>query len=428
MIRDFTACALLPVLICSMFGGQAFARPNVLLVYSDDQRYDTIAALGNREIHTPTLDGLVRRGFTFTNAYCQGGNTPAVCTPSRTQLLSGKSTFHAPPPEAKTYDGPTLGKTFRDAGYRTLCVSKPGNSFAAAHRHFESIVHIPHIGAETNQKCADAVLDYLKDPASGQPFFIYFAPSMPHDPRTAEPRFHAMYDPAKLSLSENFLPEVPVDFGVLGIRDELLAAYPRRPEEMRQHLAEYYACISSLDYHLGRILEALKSSQRLDNTIVIFSSDQGLAVGGRHALMGKQNLYEHFKPPLVLAGPGIPQGQSAALVYLFDLFPTACELSGVPVPPECDGVSLVPVIRGEQSQVRDALFAVYRDTQRMVREERWKLFWYPKLDRFQLFDLSTDPDELTDLAGAPASAPRLAEMKQLMAAEQQRFDDPLPRP
>jgi arylsulfatase A-like enzyme len=418
-----TRLALLAVFALA---GPAAARPNVLFVFTDDQRFDTVAALGNTEIVTPTLDALVGRGFTFTNAYCQGGNSPAVCVPSRTQLLTGKSTFRTPNPQAKTYDQPTLGRTFRDAGYATLCVSKPGNSFRAAHDHFEKVVHIPHSGASTNAKCADAVLDYLKTADAKKPFFIYYAPSMPHDPRTAEPEFHAKYDPAKLTLSKNFRKEVPVDFGVLGIRDEKLAAYPRAEAEMKKHLADYYACVTSLDHHLGRILEALKASKQLDNTLVVFTSDQGLAVGGRHGLMGKQNLYEHFKSPLIVAGPGIPKGKSDALVYLYDLFPTCCEATGVDTPKACDGTSLLPVVTGKKKAVRDALFCVYTGTQRMVRDGRFKLLWYPKVEKVELFDLTADPDELANLAADPKHADTLVRMKKVMAAEQARFGDTLP--
>jgi arylsulfatase A-like enzyme len=404
------------------------APPDVLFVYTDDQACDTIRALGNAQIQTPTLDRLVERGFSFTNAYCQGGQSPAVCIPSRVMLLTGKSTFRTPPYRAATYDGATLGKTFRDAGYTTLCVSKPGNSFIPAHQHFEHVVHIPHRGAETNALCADAVLEFLRGDDGSRPFFIYFAPSMPHDPRTAEQEFHRLYDPETLALPAHFMPEQPLDIGVLDIRDEQLAAYPRRPDEMRRHLADYYACITSLDHHLGRILRALEEANRLDETLIVFSSDQGLAVGGRHGLMGKQNLYEHFKSPLIFAGPGVPQGRSAALVYLFDLFPTVCDLCGVPIPMECDGASLAPILRGEKPAVRDALFAVYLDSQRMVRDERWKLLWYPKLGRFQLFDLETDPHERTNLAENPHFADTFAALKAKLRAEQERFgDDKAPR-
>jgi len=402
--------------------------PNVILIFADDQRMDTIHALGNAEIRTPNLDALVDRGFHFTNAYCQGSMVPAVCTPSRTMLLTGKSLFRIPNPTAKTYDGPTLGGTFRKAGFNTLCVSKPGNSFRVGHEAFETVVHIPHSGPPTNQKCADATIDFLKEQSAEKPFFVYLAPSMPHDPRTAEPEFHKMYDPEKITLSKNFLPKHPFDNGELEVRDEKLAKTPRDPAEMRKHVADYYACITSLDHHLGRVLTTLKEKNVFDNTVVVFTSDQGLAVGGRHGLMGKQNLYEHFKSPLILAGPGVPKGNSEALVYLFDLFPTLCSLARIEVPNAVEGADLSPILRGETRAVRKSLFAAYKDVQRMVRDERWKLIWYPKVNRFQLFDLKADPDELNDLSAKPEQTDRLAVMKVLLSGNQEKWGDKAGRP
>jgi arylsulfatase A-like enzyme len=169
----------------------------------------------------------------------------------------------------------------------------------------------------------------------------------------------------------------------------------------------------------------LRETGRADNTIIVYSSDQGLAVGGRHGLMGKQNLYEHFKSPLLIAGPGIPKGKSDALVYLHDLFPTLCELAGTATPKEAEGHSLVPICKGQKPRVRDHLFAAYRDCQRMVRDERWKLLWYPRIDRYQLFDLSRDPWELDDLSGKAEHAARLGELRKRLVHEQKTFDDPL---
>jgi arylsulfatase A-like enzyme len=405
--------------------GFADSPPNILLIYTDDQRFDTIHALGNDEIQTPCLDQLVARGMTFTNAYCQGGASAAVCVPSRVQLLSGRSTFRTPNPK-EPYDGATLGKSFRAAGYQTVAITKPGNSFASAHSDFESLHHIPHVGMETNERCATKAIECIKGLEPDKPFFLYFAPSMPHDPRTAEARFHELYSPTTLTLSDNFMQEVPIDFGVLKIRDEQLAKYPRDPIEMREHLAAYYACITSLDYHLNRVIQTLSEQNRLENTFIVFSSDQGLAVGGRHGLMGKQNLYEHFKSPLIIAGPKVRQGRSDALVYLFDLFPTLCEFAGIPIPDACEGKSLATLCRSDASTShRDFLFARYMDTQRMVRDQRWKLLWYPQINAMQLFDLENDPHELLNLAMKPDYAAVLRDMKQAMGREQIRFGDSL---
>jgi arylsulfatase A-like enzyme len=429
---------LLTVLAAGLLVGPAAAagpagrRPNVVFILSDDQRFDTIAALGNKDIRTPNLDRLVGRGFVFHNAYCQGGLISAVCAPSRTMLMTGRSLFRIPAPGAKTYAGPTLGGVFRAAGYATLHVGKRGNSFRAGNEAFAKVIycHPAPKGADARRTqmdqpkiCADAAIDFLRRHKGEGPFFLYLAPQYPHDPRLAPKEFADRYDPAKIPLPKNFMPRHPFDNGDLLVRDEKLAPHPRTPAVMKRHLADYYACISWLDHQLGRILAELERSGYAKDTLIVFTSDQGLAVGGRHGLMGKQNLYEHFKSPLILAGPGVGKGSSPALVYLFDLFPTLCELTGLAVPRELEGASLVPVLRGERPRVREVLFAAYRDCQRMVRDERWKLLWYPKIKRFQLFDLQRDPWEVADLADRPEHAARLAALKKLLAEQQKAFAD-----
>jgi arylsulfatase A-like enzyme len=142
-----------------------------------------------------------------------------------------------------------------------------------------------------------------------------------------------MYDPKSLPLGENSLPEHPFDNGEMQVRDELLAAYPRDPHEVRRHLAAYYGMITHLDAQIGRVLAALRETGQLDDTIIVLAGDNGLALG-RHGLMGKQSLYEHsIHVPLVICGPGIAAGQrSEALVYLLDIFPTLCDLLGLAAP------------------------------------------------------------------------------------------------
>lgn len=426
MLRFLSVLAIVAIqaayVPCSEAAGP---KPNIVFVLADDQRFDTIAALGNPEIKTPNLDKLVAKGFTFTNAYCQGSMIPAVCAPSRTMILTGRSLFRIPTPQAKTYDGPTLPAVLGEAGYATLHVGKPGNSFRVAHQKFDKNVEIAHQNAPTAQKCADAVIDFVKAHDGKKPFFVYLAPAVPHDPRVAPPEFQKLYDPAKITLSKNFLKEHPFDNGELQVRDEKLAPVPRTEDDMRKHLADYYACITNLDHELGRVLEAIKNAGHADNTIVVFTSDQGLAVGGRHGLMGKQNLYEHFKSPLVLAGPGIPKGKSEELVYLFDLFPTLCGLADVSVPKGIEGESLVPALSGKKLG-RSHLFAGYKDVQRMVRDRTCKLIWYPKVEKFQLFDLSADPDEVKDLSGDAKYAKQLAELRVAMTREQKAWGDTAP--
>jgi arylsulfatase A-like enzyme len=403
-------------------------RPNILFILSDDQRWDTIHALGNDEIQTPNLDRLVEQGFYFSNAYCMGSMTPAVCLPSRTMLLTGRSVWRLPhvtglraPPDVVL-----LPRVLHDAGYVTYHCGKSNNACRYGNAAFDVNVETVKSGPDDMREHADQIVQFLQKHDRSKSFFIYLAPPVPHDPRVAPPKFVQMYDSSKLSLSPNFMPEHPFDNGELKIRDEMLAPHPRSPKEMRQHLADYYACISDLDDQVGRILKSVRELGYSKNTIVIFSSDQGLAVGGRHGLMGKQNLYEHVKPPLVIAGPGIPHGQSDALVYLYDLFPTICEYAKAPIPSVAEGKSLAPVIRGETADVRPYLYAAYRDWQRMVRDKRWKLIEYVVGNQHhtQLFDLTADPDELHNRADDAEDSKALARLRDELIRQARAFGDP----
>ena len=137
------------------------------------------------------------------------------------------------------------------------------------------------------------------------------------------------------------------------------------------------------------------------NDVDFFDVDHGLAVGS-HGLLGKQNLYEHsMRAPLILAGPGIPEGRrDDRFAYLFELHPTLCELAGIELP-EGSGVEGRSLL-GAGGGRRGSVFTAYKGVQRAVRDGRWKLIRYPRIDRTQLFDLAADPHETRDLAGDPA--------------------------
>ena len=127
--------------------------------------------------------------------------------------------------------------------------------------------------------------------------------------------------------------------------------------------------------------------------------------------------------PLIFAGPGIPSGSSASFAYLFDIFPTVCELTQTEVPPGLDGRSLAKIIRGDQQSVRDTVFLAYEDGQRAVRSGDWKLIRYPQVNYSQLFNLREDPDELHNLASEGQHQQKVEEMMALLASEQHAYDD-----
>jgi arylsulfatase A-like enzyme len=260
----------------------------------------------------------------------------------------------------------------------------------------------------TDRHIADGAIEFLRR-RSAQPFFLHVNFTAPHDPLHLPPGYEKKYDPARMTLPANFRPEHPFDHGNAGKRDELLLPLPRTPADVKREIAAYYAVISHLDEQVGRILATLRATGQDQNTIVIFTSDHGLALGS-HGLMGKQNMYEHtIGVPFVMAGPGVPRNRRiGAQIYLRDIFPTVCDLARIPIPDTVEGRSLLPVLSGERTTLYPEIYAYWqRDrtpvpTQQMVRTERWKLIYYSQLDRYQLFDLSADPHELHDLADSSA--------------------------
>jgi arylsulfatase A-like enzyme len=399
----------------------------------DDHRPDGLGALGNPVLKTPNLDRLVDQGATFTRCYTQGSMIGAVCLPSRTMLLTGRSWLRIPgrgEGKGKLDPAVYLPNVIKAAGYETFHAGKGGNEFTAGLQAFDQNLIFDDRGesrAGSSERHADAVIKFLRERGKDRPFYIYLAPPVPHDPRLAPKEFMAMYDPAKIPLPLAFMPMHPWDNGEMTVRDEQLAPWPRTPEDTRRQIADYYACISCFDHHAGRIFETLKAGGQFEKTIIIFTGDNGLSLG-EHGLFGKQNVYEFggMHVPLVVAGPSIPRGRSDALVYLMDLLPTFCDFAGASIPPGVEGKSLAPIIQGKSQKVRDCLYTAYRECMKAVRDDRWKLIRYPLVNKTQLFDLQVDPRELNNLAEKSEYSAKVKEMMTLLEQQQKAYGDEHP--
>ncbi len=427
-MKTIHACALLLVWLASQ-AALAADKPHVVFLFTDDQRADTIGALGFPHVQTPHLDALARRGTVFRNAYCLGGNSPAVCLPSRNMLLSGRAYFRWQGPQAPATDA-TFPAVMKAAGYETYHHGKRGNSALSIQAQFDHNLYLQdqedRTSGEPGKVIVDRAIEFLRSREQARPVCMYLAFANPHDPRVAAEKYLALYRREQVPVPRNFLPLHPFNNGEQFVRDELLAGFPRTEDEVRQHWHEYLAVITALDGHIGRLIDSLKELGMYENTLFVFSSDQGLAMGS-HGLMGKQNLYDAgMKSPLFLAGPGVPQGETAALTYLLDIFPTVCDLVGARIPEGLDGRSLKPVIDGRSAGVRDVLCCAYRDVQRSVRDERYKLIRYPQVNVTQLFDLKSDPDEMNNLAGDSTQADRIKELTAKLAAWQKQLGDTAP--
>ena len=447
MKQPFTFLAFLTLLV-----GRASAadKPNILFLFADDQRADTIAAHGNPHIKTPNLDRLAAAGFSFRSNYCFGGNSGAVCVPSRAMLMSGKTWFHVDTVSlkgAKLLPELLAGKRLRDLRHRQmaqrpalLAARLPARKDHHVRRHVGS-----HQGAgprprprrqadRTSARARSSPASCLRiRPSSFSRATTGRSPSLPTwpSPRRTIPgmpplRYRETYYRNLPPLPANFLPQLPFDNGMMkGGRDENLAAWPRTEAIIRDQLAEYYGLITHMDEQMGRILAALKQSGQADNTLIIYAADNGLALGS-HGLLGKQSVFEHsMRVPLIFAGPGIPRGKSTqAFSYLLDVFPDAVRRDRHrSVRRIWKAKACVPLWEGKKDRVRDSVFLPFIQIQRAVRDERWKLICYPKIGHMQLFDLQTDPDETTNLIDRPEQCrtrPAPAEADEAMAGQGRR--------
>ena len=404
-------------------------QANVLFILTDDQRYDTIGALGNPHINTPNLDQLVRNGFAFERTFC----TTPICTPARAELLTGCDSFRNRVPWFGMPINPELTlmpAAFRDNGYHCMHVGKWHNdghprdndydvtrrvypsdnlNAYARHGHWQRYQEGDvEVEGHSTELFTDAAIEEIAAAPQDKPWFCFLVYNAPHDPHDSPAPFDTMYEAAQMPLLPNHMPEHPIDNGVMMIRDEMLENWPRTQDAMRRYRARYYGMVSHLDHHLGRLLGRLRITGQLENTIILYTGDQGLAIGS-HGLLGKENMYDHsIASPLVIAGPGVTAGgRSRAMSHHMDVMPTLCELAGIPIPASvCGGHSLLPLLRGESERVRDAILCEFcipwnkgelTHVQRAVRTERWKLIWNADPGIFQLFDLERDADELVNL-------------------------------
>lgn len=435
-------------------------KPNILVIITDDQRYNTIHALGNEEINTPNMDNLVKEGTSFTQAHIMGGLSGAVCQPSRAQLLSGRTLYHLrkdgeyiPPSDT------TFPQLFRNNGYITFGTGKWHQDKVTYNRSFDTGDNIlfggmnpPDWGGQYRPKLyhydptgsynqnfwgdhfssiyfADASIQFLeKNKDNKKPFLMYVSFTSPHDPRTAPSWYGHSYKADDVSLPISYEPYPVIDNGELDIRDEMLLPYPRTKEAIKTELAKYYSMISEVDFQIGRIIDKLKEIGQYNNTIIVFAGDNGLNVGD-HGLLGKQNCYESsIRIPLIFSGPGVSKNRKIEkLVYLNDVFPTLCELAKLDVPTTVESKSLKIAFKRNFNEFkgRDHAFFSYLNLQRAIVKDNYKLIIYNVHGNhpLELFDLHKDPNELTNLALKPAYQNKVNELFEYLDKTMKVNDD-----
>ncbi|QLG28860.1 sulfatase-like hydrolase/transferase [Halorarum halophilum] len=411
-------------------------KPNVLFVMTDQQRYDTVRALGNARIHTPNIDRLVDRGVSFTDAY----SPDPICIPARHTVRTGC--------EATTTDflgnekrdashleercGPFLARAMRERGYRTFLVGKyhahprdidlgydtrlsveayredTGHEVKTTARE-GAMVHLPqqnHLPPESNYEAwtTDRAVELI---GGDGPFFGLVSYEPPHPPFAPSPPFDRMYDPDRLPgpvrgdrAVDHMDEKIPAqNYHFWTTREDGIDA-----TTVRVLKAHYYGMISEVDRHIGRLLDAVESRDDAENTVICFFSDHGELLGDHHGWEKSSFFESSCRIPFLLSWPAeLPAGvRNDELVSLTDLFGVATTAAGNPDLRE--GIDVVGMVK-DDADPRERLYGYHRtpglapNFTTMVREGDWKYVFMQNGGREQLFDLSADPHELDDLSG-----------------------------
>ena len=455
------------------------AGPNILFVMTDDHAAHAISAYGSTVNRTPHLDRLAAEGVRFDNCFV----TNSICTPSRATLLTGKYSHLNGVPVFNRFDGsqPHVAKYLQAAGYHTAVIGKWHlGSDPTGFDHWEILPGQgryvdPVFYTATDQRTirgyatdviTDLAIQFLQRRPKDKPFFLMCHHKAPHREWTPDEKHRRAFavktipEPATLyddyatrsaalrqnrqrvfdDLNRRDLKLAP-PAGLAGPeRERWLNESPREVEidvdgnkqvltgdalnkwKYQRYMQDYLACVQSVDDSIGRLLDYLDQHGLRDNTVVIYTSDQGFFLGD-HGLFDKRFMYEpSLRMPLLVRAPGVAEaGQVAtAMAINTDFAPTFLDLAGVRIPPDMQGRSLVPLLKGQRpADWRTSMYyRYYHDPGHHntaahygVRTATHKLVHYWKQDQWELFDLTKDPQELHNLYSDPAAQQLVTRLK-----------------
>lgn len=410
-------------------------RPNLLFILTDDQRADLLSCAGHSILQTPNIDRLATAGVRFTNNFC----ATAICCTSRATILSGLhekthkiSNFRTPlSPDVVAFSYPNL---LRQAGYKTGFVGKYGVGGDGAPKELFD-VSFGNPGPERVGQSRDLgkqAISFLDGIKAEDNFCLSLSFRAPHA-RDPDPKQY-LYDPEEADLYRNVqipfprkaAPEYFERMPAFVQESESRVRWKKRftdPEHYQESVRSYFRLIAGVDQVVGNVLQTLQSRGLADNTVVIFSSDNGYFLGER-GLADKWYLYEEsIRTPLIVYDPRLPaalRGKTRSEMTLnMDISPTLLSLAGIPVPQAVQGRNVMPLVRGEKPAWRKDWFyshlfngtppAVTIPRSEGIRSERWKYIRWtdqsPVVE--EVYDLKNDPEELVNLKTSPEK-PKLA--------------------
>ena len=438
--------------------------PNIVFIMTDDQRYDALSSAGNTILRTPSIDRIATEGMRFTEAFV----TNALCGPSRASVLTGLySHAHGVITNGggpQYYNQPglrpeqtTFVDLLRGAGYYTALIGKW--HLRSEPRGFDRWVVFPGQGVYEDPEMiangtrlklrghaddivGDQGLLFLRDRPRDQPFCLLYQFKSPHRAWVPAARFARTNEDVEIPLPRTFedklagrpdalrraemaIADMP-DFRDRGV-DPALPPDERKRLNLQHLVKNYYRVLLSVDENVGRLLEALDRGGLAENTIVVYTSDNGFFLG-EHGLFDKRLMYEpSIRVPMLIRFPARVRGgvvDRSHMTLNIDVAPTLLELAGVSVPGWMHGRSMAPILSGQTAPPwRDAFLYEYYEypaehcvrKHRGVRTSRWKLmhFW-EQPEEWELYDLASDPDEVNNLAGRREHARTMRELRARM--------------
>jgi len=470
------------------------ARPNILFIMTDDHAAHAISAYGSKINTTPHLDRLAKEGVLFENCFV----TNSICTPSRATLLTGKYSHRNGVPVFNRFDGsqPTVAKLLQAAGYHTGMIGKwhlgsnptgfdrweilPGQGAYLDPLLYSANGEKRYDGRYATHVITELAESFIRERPKDKPFLLFCHHKAPHREWTPEEKYdrefraRAIPEPATLrddyatrtdAVRENrqtvfrdltrrdlklqppstltrgtpawqeWLGEVPDSVTIDKDGKEVaLTGAELDTWKYQRYMQDYLACIQSVDDSVGQLLEVLKSEGIDNDTIVLYTSDNGFFLGD-HGMYDKRFMYEEtIRIPLLVRWPGggTATRRVKALAINTDFAPTFLDAAGLPVPSDMQGRSLMPWIKGESPEPwrHSFYYRYYHDpghhnTARHfgVRTETHKLIHFWKKDQWELFDLQADPAELKNIYGRPGSEALTASLKEELARLKREVGD-----
>jgi arylsulfatase A-like enzyme len=402
--------------------------PSFVVLLTDDQRWDCLGCMGHPLLKTPNIDRLAAEGVLFENSFV----TTSICCVSRASLMTGRlARNHRVPDFSTPLPAEVLAESFpallKQAGYRTACFGKWGIGGPLPRQLFDAwdawsgqgdyFLDVNGRKVHNSQYLADRAEDFLRGCRPDQPFCLVVLFKAPHDffqpdPRDADLFREASIAAPKTATAEHF-DRLPDFIRRSEGRSRALKAFPA-PEAYQQYVKDYLRLIAGVDRAVGQIMQVLDEVRRADDTLVVYSSDNGYFLG-EHGLVHKWLMHEEsIRVPLLVRYPQLPPAMKGKrlepLVLNIDVAPTLLDFAGRSVPKGMDGRSLRPLLLGQPADWRQDFFYEHHfhfknriPRTEGVRTAQWKYITYFDVDPpyEELYDLVGDPHEERNLATAP---------------------------